>query len=465
MTTPLEPLRLFDFLCEHTRSKSRVMALVGTFDSPRSLAAVLTCKDKEHAHQAQLLLRRTLAARDVAQVAQSIEILSAELPDAPASSLRRAVTHAATGTWPRVEGTLYIPSADDDLEVDDEDPSDHAAPVTPHDARLRDLPGKVVRIATLREFHITDEDALICEAMAEGWEPIPASERDDDDPRDLVGAVMTLSDQAGRITGADTRQDQSEAGLLRPEEGDELTDWSKHPIRARFTYGYRLREQPAPDPERPHKEARLDLVSLFPVKECGCEEEDCEDCAWQLTPRSADILLTALSVLADQAYDDAEELGDHPVTDHQPGNWEVFTRLPALTFKAKRRWRRRMARAFDDLAQDLKQGQWPQPSCTAEEMALHLAIEDAPMHLEDLDDEHRHNQLPGYADDYDWGMCSELFFQDHDVLMLFDARLDGVEHPDGDVNQHLGIGDLRAPAWFEPFGYPPARDPERGFRR
>jgi hypothetical protein len=29
--------------------------------------------------------------------------------------------------------------------------------------------------------------------------------------------------------------------------------------------------------------------------------------------------------------------------------------------------------------------------------------------------------------------------------MLFDARLDGIEHPDGDENQKLGTGDLRAP--------------------
>lgn len=45
---------------------------------------------------------------------------------------------------------------------------------TPHGARLKDLPGKVVRIAHLREFHITDEDALIRAAMDEGWEPLPA---------------------------------------------------------------------------------------------------------------------------------------------------------------------------------------------------------------------------------------------------------------------------------------------------
>ncbi len=83
--------------------------------------------------------------------------------------------------------------------------------------------------------------------------------------------------------------------------------------------------------------------------------------------------------------------------------------------------------------------------------------------LASRDTEHSH--LPEHRDDYDWNACSDLFFQDHDVLMLFDARFDGVDDPDGDVNQRLGMGDLRAAAWFEPFGYPPVRDPRRGFRR
>lgn len=171
-------------------------------------------------------------------------------------------------------------------------------------------------------------------------------------------------------------------------------------------------------------------------------------------------------MLADQAYDDADDLRDQPVSKQRPGDWELFTRLPSLTWSADRNWRRRMARAFDDLTDDLEHGRWPQPSCTAEEMALHLAIEDAPGYLDDIDmRDTAHGTLPEHRDDYDWDACSDLFFQDGDVLMLFDARLDGIEDPDGDVNQRLGMGDLRAAAWFEPFGHPPARNPKRGFRR
>lgn len=164
--------------------------------------------------------------------------------------------------------------------------------------------------------------------------------------------------------------------------------------------------------------------------ECDRDDGDCEKCGWQLTPRTADILLTALSVLSDQAYDDADELGDHPVTDHTPGLFEVFGRLPKLTHTADRRWRRRMARAFEDLAQDIEQGKWPEPSCTADEMALHLAIDDAPGYIDDIELNTAHGQLPTHRDDYDWSGCSDMFFQDHDVLMLFHAHFDGIERPD-----------------------------------
>ncbi|MFJ9523061.1 hypothetical protein ACIRPK_33040 [Kitasatospora sp. NPDC101801] len=78
-----------------------------------------------------------------------------------------------------------------------------------------------------------------------------------------------------------------------------------------------------------------------------CEDPRCEEasCQWQLTPRTADLLHTALPVLADQAYDDTDELGDRPINrqDTQEG-WGLFTRLPRLTFTADLQWRRRMAR-------------------------------------------------------------------------------------------------------------------------
>jgi len=63
----------------------------------------------------------------------------------------------------------------------------------------------------------------------------------------------------------------------------------------------------------------------------------------------------------------------------------------------------------------LAAGRWPRPRNKAEEMALHLAIEDARDYLgmaEDSQDK-RHHALPGHPDDYTWDECSSLLFQDH----------------------------------------------------
>ncbi|MCP9989231.1 hypothetical protein [Streptomyces albogriseolus] len=44
--------------------------------------------------------------------------------------------------------------------------------------------------------------------------------------------------------------------------------------------------------------------------------------------------------------------------------------------------------------------------------------------------------------DFDWDWCSDVLFEDHDVLMLFDASLDGVEDSGSEINQALGPANL-----------------------
>lgn len=458
MPSSLPVAQAIDFLCEHTSSKSRVMALLAHDNGPSSLTAVLTCKDPDHAFEAVDILRRVLARRDATTVEDELKTLTAEMPDAPASSLRQAVVQAASGTWQTEPGTLFV--VPDPEPSEDEAVSDVASGPVGH-PRLKDLPGKVVRIAHLHEFHVTDEDALLRAAVDRGWEPLPASELGDDDPRDLIGAVMTLTEDPD-VAGTQTLEEQSSAEILHAEDGDELTDWSTAPVVTRFTHGWRLRGQqnrPAAEEQTPN------FAALFATRDCSCKDEECEECGWQLTPRTADLLHTALIVLADQAYDDAQHLGDQFLSDDDSATWEVFDRLPPLTWTADHHWRRRMARAFDDLAADLAKGNWPNPTCTAEEMALHLAIEDAPTYLEDRPAQDDHNSLPEHEDDYSWDSCSDLLFQDHDVLMLFHSKFTGIEDPEHAANQFMGVGDLREAAWFDPFDNRSIRDPRRGFRR
>ncbi|WP_326811034.1 hypothetical protein OIE62_23115 [Streptomyces scopuliridis] len=466
---------LRSFHCEHTPSKSRILALIDHREGPASLQAVLTCRQPELAQQAVGILHHAIRSSTDAWEPEPLEELCAQLPDAPASSLRSAATHALAGVWPVSSGT-YLRWEQIADEVDEGRGEDSDAEVvtralrTPADARLTDLQGLVIRLEVLREFHVHDQRAVLKAARSAGWEPLPDDDLKDDDPQDIVGAVMWLGDSDGEIEGADTVTDTCQGMKLRIGSGHEVADWSEEPVVADFGSGWRhkavLRRG---EPAKPPAEEKIpDFAVLFKAQPPHCEDPECEDerCQWQLTPRTADLLHTELCVLADQAYDDCEELGDRPVVpDEREGHWGVFTNLPKLTFAADLQWRRRFARAADDLAADLERGQWPEPTCTAEELALHLAIRDA---SDRGDEDHatgRHGRLPAHRDDYDFDMCSEIFFQDSDVLMLYSARFDGIEDPDGETNQYMGIGDLRASAWFEPFLNVTARAPHRGFRR
>ncbi|MEU2873350.1 hypothetical protein ABZ769_29815 [Streptomyces olivoreticuli] len=358
----------------------------------------------------------------------------------------------------------------DGIDEDTDAEAVNRAVRTPGDARLADLAGPVVRVEVLREFHVHDPQAVLKAARSAGWEPLPNDDPEDDDPQDVVGAVMWLGESDREIEGADTVTDACQGLKLRTESGHEVADWSEEPVVADFGSGWR--RKPAvrrSESAKPSTEEKLpDFAALFKVQPPHCEDPECEDerCQWQLSPRTADVLYTELCVLADQAYDDCEELGDGPVVpDEHEGHWGVFTYLPKQTFAADLQWRRRFARAADDLAGDLERGNWPQPTCTAEELALHLAVRDAG---DRGDDDHavgEHGSLPAHRDDYDFDMCAEVFFQDSDVLMLYSARCDGIEDPDDETNRYMGIGDLRPAAWFEPFLNVPARDPHRGFRR
>ncbi|MET8630429.1 hypothetical protein ABZW30_43140 [Kitasatospora sp. NPDC004669] len=188
------------------------------------------------------------------------------------------------------------------------------------------------------------------------------------------------------------------------------------------------------------------------------DEEEYED-DWEMSARTAAVLRLALEELSQQAWEEVTALADEPLAPSAAG---LFARLPPLTFRQSRSWRRQMARAFDDLAGDLAAGRTPLPTCTGEEMALHLAIRQARTLLRDRPNRVATaiEELPRSEGDFDWDACLELLFEDHDVLMLFDRGLDGFE--EGELAEKLGTVNLSPGKWFEPFGE--GRDPERGFR-
>ncbi|MGW7072584.1 hypothetical protein ACWGII_29660 [Streptomyces sp. NPDC054855] len=189
------------------------------------------------------------------------------------------------------------------------------------------------------------------------------------------------------------------------------------------------------------------------------EWEDDEDGHQVLTARTAVVLCLALSALSKQAWQEVAALGDEPL---RRGAGGLFGALPPVTLGRDGRWRRHMARAFDDLAADLIAGAEVKPRCTGEEMALHLGIAHARAMERNRPRLVREavGELPAHRRDYDWDACSDCLFQGRDVLMLFDGSFVGFE--DSDIGQAM---DNLAPAdWFAPFDSVHARDPARGFR-
>jgi hypothetical protein len=201
-----------------------------------------------------------------------------------------------------------------------------------------------------------------------------------------------------------------------------------------------------------------DFARLFPMHE-GVKE-------WQFTPRTAYMLCVALCVLSDEAYDDVERNGGRPITDPGSDEWLLFDRLPRTSWQEDVLWRRQIARAAGDLADDLEPGKWPLPRCVAEELLLHLAIDNADGHVRaHADSDEEFVSLPTRRCDFEWKECGERLFQDSDVLFLYEERLDRIGDHRSCLNKQLRRGDSRPQNWFEPFSDVEPRNPKRGFRR
>jgi hypothetical protein len=192
-----------------------------------------------------------------------------------------------------------------------------------------------------------------------------------------------------------------------------------------------------------------------------------------LTPQAAALLIVSAERLAEVGYQEVIRYGDEPLArEFDDGGWytdEAFlANLPKVCDRCNQAWRLAMVRAVDDLAGDLRAGRAPLPRCNAEEIALHLILQEAAGLLDEADDQilaelglpprpawsPRHRQFD---------LMREVFFQDEDVLMAYDAQMADVVDPDHVVNQLLHTGDLRPPAWFWTFANLRPRAAGRGF--
>ncbi|MFT7841099.1 IS3 family transposase [Saccharothrix sp. BKS2] len=171
------------------------------------------------------------------------------------------------------------------------------------------------------------------------------------------------------------------------------------------------------------------------------------DITSDLTPRTANLLATSGSMLANQYFDRAKSISDRNASAAE------LELMPAIMHGQRAEFVRRMARAFDDLVDDLHDGVEPRPHDMAEQIALDLIIQDAEAMHTDADMLNTFDQgLPNTPYDYDFDSLYDLLFEDSD---------------------HIGyLSSKRAPAapgelehLFEQFCSLDERDPDRGFRR
>ena len=161
-----------------------------------------------------------------------------------------------------------------------------------------------------------------------------------------------------------------------------------------------------------------------------------------LSPRMASKLWTT-------AIHFADTYADSDVTDLLKRELPPIARLMADDV-----WMERFVACFDDLAARLAHGRFASSqlaSCTGEEMALHLVIDSAEAGVSDdvtpLDD-----SLPGDPErDCDFEWAREVLFRDHDVLLLFNPSLDGIEDNDSELSQRHMFANLHPRRWFLPF--------------
>lgn len=164
-----------------------------------------------------------------------------------------------------------------------------------------------------------------------------------------------------------------------------------------------------------------------------------DGCEWSgLSPLLAWTLVAALEILGDQWASIPEELEGPPC---------------AKRFMSDDAFCGRMKRSAHYLADQLTAGKADAviARCTADEVNLAMALSDAGWISEvagPVPAVLREATVRGLEDDID--AASDSLFHDHDVFMLWNPLLDGIEN-DVETLAHLGTADLHPSRWFEPF--------------
>jgi hypothetical protein len=206
-----------------------------------------------------------------------------------------------------------------------------------------------------------------------------------------------------------------------PEEANEKVIWAE--------------AFPVPDAQK--------LPATKPPGDSDEDDYDDEYSDFWFSPRMAALLHHAGCLYADQVLELGTDEIDEFTLDDLPGVAHTYARKTSWALAYREAARRLVAR--------LGKGQEPQPNCTAEEMALHKIIELA-QDMYSSEDESIMDTLqdiPRSKKDEDFDMVSDVAFQDHDVLMLFD--MPGAVLGNGPIQQMMDFANLHPDEWFKPF--------------
>ena len=159
-------------------------------------------------------------------------------------------------------------------------------------------------------------------------------------------------------------------------------------------------------------------------------------------------LIQAFRSQADAIYREAAHLNDRVMGTYDLASCPVLARLPRMAWDLRTTWRYELARAYDDLADDVAAGEWPDARCGGEEWALYRVIMRGDGDEAIDDDVRQHPESLRQV--YDFLMEGE------DLDAIFDATNGG-----GFLPRDSSMHPRR---WFRPFAELPLRDPDRGFR-
>ncbi|MBO2458114.1 hypothetical protein [Actinomadura violacea] len=187
-------------------------------------------------------------------------------------------------------------------------------------------------------------------------------------------------------------------------------------------------------------------------RECrACDEyADC-DCSVPMPPRTASLIHAAAEIYCDEVHDRADEISSGAPLRPHGELWPI----PHVASWQSRKFYRRFARAFEDIARDIEGGDLPEPHTMAEEIALHLALDRAAEMVAEEGDEFElfAGGMPESRFDFDFDMLHDSLFEDKDYEYAYLAGRTTVAKP-GDLDE-----------WFEDFRSSAPRSKYRGFHR